>query len=156
MTGMPLSQSEQSLTPIFLLTVVGMIYGFVMRRGSHWPVETAELEKRNEKTPKLKMVALLTPFVSIVVVGFYVAWVNDRNRNYGGWTSGLRWLMWLTPLWLLTMLPVADWLARRRWGRGLAYVLLGFSVLSVSYPALNPWRHPWLYKFLETHGWINY
>ena len=143
-----------SLTPIFLLTLAGMICGLVMRR--HRPAEATELEKHNEGTPKLKMVALLTPFVSIVVVGFYVAWVNDRNRNYGGWTSGLRWLMWLTPLWLLTMLPVADWLARHRWGRGLAYVLLGISVLSVSYPALNPWRHPWLYKFLETHEWINY
>jgi hypothetical protein len=135
-----------SLTPIFLLTLAGMICGLVMWRA----------HKRNGETPELKMVALLSLFVSVIVIGFYVAWVNDRNRNYGGWTSGLRWLIWLTPLWLLTMLPVADWLATRRWGRGLAYLLLGFSVLSVSYPALNPWRHPWLYKFLETRGWISY
>jgi hypothetical protein len=145
-----------SLTPIFLLTLAGMIYGLVMWRGAHRPMETSALEKPDSETPQLRMVAVLTLVVSVIVGGFYTAWVNDRNRNYGGWTSGLRWLIWLTPLWLLTMLPVVDWLASRRWGRGLAYLLLGISVLSVSYPALNPWRHPWLYKFLETRGCINY
>jgi hypothetical protein len=145
-----------SLTPIFLLTLVGMVCGLVSRPSKRQSVEGSPLKTEHEGTPRLQMVALLTLLVSVIVVGFYVAWVNDRNRNYGGWTSGLRWLIWLTPLWLVTMLPVADWLAPRRWGRGLAYLLLGVSVLSVTYPALNPWRHPWLYKFLETRGWINY
>ena len=143
-----------SLTPIFLLTLAGMICSLVMWRGAHR--ETSELQQHQEEKSQLTMLTLLTLLVSVIVVGFYTVWVNDRNRNYGGWTSGLRWLIWLTPLWLLTMLPVADWLAGRRWGRGLAYLLLGISVLSVSYPALNPWRHPWLYKYLETRGWINY
>ena len=64
--------------------------------------------------------------------------------------------LWLTPLWLMTMLPAADWLAGRRWGRVVAYLLLGASVLSASYPALNPWRHPWLYNFMESLGWNGY
>jgi hypothetical protein len=102
------------------------------------------------------MVAVLTLLLSLIVFGFYIAYVNDRNRNYGGWTIGLRWLMWLTPLWLLTMLPIVDWLAARRWGRGLAYIFLAVSVLSASYPGWNPWRHPWLYNFLESNHWIHY
>jgi len=145
-----------SLSPIFLLAVAGMIYGLTKRHGAMVAFDETGLEKRLERTPQPKILALLTLLVSVVVVGFYIAGVNDRNRNYGGWTSGLRWLLWLTPLWLLTMLPIADWLAGRRWGRGLACLLLGISVLSASYPAWNPWRHPWLYDFLQAHGWINY
>jgi hypothetical protein len=145
-----------SLSPVFLLALAGMIAALVWWRRGRKPLETSELKAESQGTPRLRMVGLLTLFVTVVVVGFYIGWVNDRNRNYGGWTSGLRWLLWLTPLWLITMLPVADWLAGRRWGRGLAYLVLGLSVLSVSYPAWNPWRHPWIYDFMQAHGWINY
>lgn len=145
-----------SLSPIFFLTAAGMILDVVKGNGSRTTLKESEPKQQQRSSPPLKMVGLLSLVVSIVVVGFYIVGVNDRNRNYGGWTSGLRWLIWLTPLWVLTMLPVADWLAERRWGRGLAYVLLSISVLSVSYPALNPWRHPWLYEYLQAHGWIHY
>ena len=64
--------------------------------------------------------------------------------------------MWLTPLWLLTMLPALEWLGQRRWGRWLAYALLAWSVFSVSYPAWNPWRQPWLYNLLESGGYVAY
>jgi hypothetical protein len=94
--------------------------------------------------------------VTVVVLGFYILFLDERKRNYGGWTVGPRWLIWLTPLWLVVMLPAADGLAGRRWGRVLAYAFLAVSVLSVSYPAWNPWLHPWLYNFLESQGWIKY
>jgi hypothetical protein len=154
-----------SLSPIFLLAAAGMIYGLVANKGSgpppcsqgaSGPALEPEPRTQHERTPPLNMVALLTLLLTTVVVGFYIVGVNERNRNYGGWSNGLRWLLWLTPFWLLTMLPVADWLAGRRWGRGLAYLLLGISVLSASYRAWNPWRHPWLYEFFQTQGWINY
>ncbi|HLN26830.1 MAG TPA: hypothetical protein VK395_03740 [Gemmataceae bacterium] len=98
-----------------------------------------------------RILGTLTLLVSLIVVGFYLF----KTSNYGGWAVGLRWLMWLTPFWLLTMLPVADWLSTRRWGRGLAYVCLAVSVFSANYP-LNPWRNPWLYNFMESQGWTGY
>ncbi|MFN4260582.1 MAG: hypothetical protein ACK4RK_14905 [Gemmataceae bacterium] len=141
-----------SLSPIFLLTVIGMIGGGVAflrdaASGSREPLGSGA--SPGAVWPLLASLSLL---LSVVVVGFFI-W---KSNNYGGWTSGLRWLFWLIPLWLLTLTPVADWLAARRWGRCLGYVLLAVSVLSVSYPAWNPWRHPWLYNWMEWHGWIQY
>ena len=90
--------------------------------------------------------------VSVVVFVFYI-W---RTSNYGGNTSGPRWLFWLTPLWLLGTLPAADRLARSAAGRLLAAVLLGCSVLAVFYPAWNPWRPPWIQQLCEVNGWVRY
>ena len=92
--------------------------------------------------------------VSLVVFVFYAFVVS--TANYGGWTNGPRWLLWLTPLWLFAALPAADWLGRRRWGRVLCLALLALSVLSASYAAWNPWRHPWIYHAMEAGGWLPY
>ena len=94
----------------------------------------------------------MTLLLTLVTFGFYLMFTD----NYGGGTSGMRWLMWLTPLWLLTMLPVVDWLGQRRWGRWLSLTLLAWSIFSVSYPTWNPWRHPWLYNLLDNAGYIPY
>jgi hypothetical protein len=144
-----------SLSPIFLLSAAGMIYGL----SAMWHrLQTSQepISKTDNRTQSLTPFLVLTLLLTIVVLAFYIGWVNERSRNYGGWTSGLRWLLWLTPLWLVAMLPAAGWLAGRRWGRALACVLFGISVLSASYGARNPWRHPWLYDFLQAQGWINY
>src|SRR5262245_29996145 len=132
-----------SLTPVLLLAIVGMAWGVICTFGRRTPLRGL---------PAWQVTAGLTLLVTVVVVGFYIA----NTNNYGGWTCGPRWLMWLTPLWLLTMLPVADWLAVSRIRRLVGYVLLGVSVLSMSYPAWNPWRHPWIYNWLESRGWISY
>jgi hypothetical protein len=87
-----------------------------------------------------------------VVFAFYVV----KSDNYGGWSNGPRWLMWLTPLWLVSMLPVLDRLADSRLGRALALALLALSVLSMSYQLWSPWRHPWLYDVMEARGWARY
>jgi hypothetical protein len=129
-----------SLSPIWILTVAGMVWG--IRRAP----ATAEPQAN------WKALVTMTLVLSIVVVGFYLV----KSDNYGGNTTGLRWLMWLTPLWLLTMLPVADWMGQRRWGRAVGYVLLAWSVFSISYAAWNPWRQPWLYNLLESGGYIAY
>jgi hypothetical protein len=91
--------------------------------------------------------------LTIVVVGFYL---GQYRPNYGGWTCGLRWLMWLSPLWLVCMIPIADHLAGCKWGRRLAYLMLGISVFSANFAAANPWRHPWIYRLMEALGWPGY
>jgi len=139
-----------SLSPIWLIAVVGIAMAAVRRAevGTDDSVPRAYLAWLDER----RLIALLSLVVSVVVVGFYLY----RSRNYGGGTAGPRWLIWLTPLWLLSMAPAADWLAVRRWGRGLALAALALSALSVAYPMGNPWRHPWLYNLLVTCGWPAY
>jgi hypothetical protein len=143
-----------SLTPIFLLSLAGMV-------GLSLNVRPALIVRPQEGTKLgpdrgLTLAGLLTLGVTVVVLAFYVLFLDERKRNYGGWTSGPRWLIWLTPLWLVALLPAADWLGRRRWGRGLGYALLALSVISVSYPQYSPWRHPWLYNLLDAQGLIKY
>jgi hypothetical protein len=102
----------------------------------------------------LEMFAAMTLVVSVTVFVFYLT--RTQSYNYGGNTSGPRWLFWLIPLWVLAVVPVADRLARSGSGRFLGAVLLGFSVLSVFYPAWNPWRNPWILQLMEYTGWVRY
>jgi hypothetical protein len=137
-----------SLTPIFLLSLTGMTV-MLLR-----PVGTEITEKEAPARRLPYWFYALTAAVTGVVLGFYLLYRDDRN--YGGWTSGPRWFFWLTPLWLLCLLPVADWLAQRRWGRGLALVLLAVSAFSAAYPVWNPWRHPWLFEWMQFEKWAGY
>jgi hypothetical protein len=54
------------------------------------------------------------------------------------------------------MIPIVDRMSERRWLRGLAYLFLVFSVLAANYRDWNPWRHPWIYNFLESQGWLGH
>ncbi len=127
-----------SLTPVWILAVPGVI---ALGWGRNY---------------RLLALAALIAAVTVVCVGFYLFVVPPLDRNYGGMTSGLRWVFWLAPLWLLAVLPAADWMASRRWGRGVAYVLLLLSALSASYPVWNPWTHPWLTNFFIYMGWTKF
>ena len=122
-----------SLTPLWLLSLIGMIFAF---RG---PLAASRLHR-------------LTPLILAVVLAFYIV----RTNNYGGWSSGPRWLFWLTPLLLLALIPAADRLSVSRAGRVVAYLCLGVSTFSVTYPWANPWRHPWIYQWAESMDWVHY
>jgi hypothetical protein len=134
-----------SLTPVMLLAAAGMVLGVLKKVSGPF-----SLGKKGPDT--FFQIAGFTLLLTLVVVGFYVF----KSDNYGGWSNGPRWLMWLTPLWLVCVLPAADRLAATRAGRALALALLALSVLSTSYQLWNPWRHPWIYTFLEARGWIRY
>jgi hypothetical protein len=101
-----------------------------------------------------EMFAAMTLVVSVTVFAFYLT--RTQSYNYGGNTSGPRWLFWLIPLWVLAIPPAADRLAGSKGGRLLCAVLLGFSVMSVLYPAANPWRHPWILNLMEFTGFKRY
>jgi len=124
-----------SLSPVFLLSLAGI--GHALARPS--------------TTPRVqRALAVLTLALTVIVLVFYLQ--QTKNYTYGGWTAGPRWFFWLIPLWLLTMIPAADYLSRKRWLRGAGYLLLAFSVMSASYPTWNPWRHPWIYDWLTYVG----
>jgi len=95
-----------------------------------------------------------TLVLSLVVLGFYLS--KTESYNYGGWTSGPRWFIWLTPLWILGAVPLLDVLAGSRLGRAVIVVALAWSALSVAFPLYTPWTHPWLYRLLEDLKIINY
>jgi hypothetical protein len=142
-----------SLSPIYWLTAAGLIIGLIHWRRKAMPVPDHEAGRAGNPPSRLPgFVFPLTLFLSMVVIGFYLI----KTDNYGGWSNGLRWLMWLTPFWLLSMLPAVDRLAGRRWGRGLALLLLGVSIVSVTYRSWNPWRLPWLYNLMVDLGWPGY
>jgi len=143
-----------TLSPVWLLALAAMLalpFRLWSRSAARAPPNN-EVEEEGTAQSGVTLLTLLTLLLTVIVVGFYLY----KSDNYGGWTSGLRWLMWLSPFWLLTMLPVADRLGATRAGRAVAYVLLALSVLSVAYSTRNPWRHPWLYDFMQTQGWIPY
>jgi len=126
-----------SLTPVWAISVLGL--GVWLRRPDD---------------RRLRELAILIAAVSLACLVFYVGVVGQKDRNYGGMTSGLRWVFWLAPLWLVAMLPGADAAGRRRWTRWLALALLAASALSAAYPTWNPWTHPWIHDWLTYLGWI--
>ena len=127
-----------SLTPVWVLSLFGL---------GVW------LGRPGDR--RLRELALLIAAVSLACLVFYVGMVGERDRNYGGMTSGFRWVFWMAPLWLLAMVPAADAASRRGWTRWAALAMLGLSVLSASYPTWNPWTQPWLYDWFSSLGWIS-
>jgi hypothetical protein len=121
-----------SLTPIWILSFAGVV---LLARDQRW-----------------RGLAAFIALLSLVCLAFYLS-RPEIDRNYGGMTSGFRWMFWLAPLWLVALVPAADWLGRRRVGRFAALVLLAVSVMAASYPTWNPWTQPWLWNLLTYMGW---
>ncbi|HUS37994.1 MAG TPA: hypothetical protein VMX74_01005, partial [Pirellulales bacterium] len=125
-----------SLTPVWLISLLGVFMLSRNREGGRWV-----------------WLAWLIAAVTIICLAFYLM-QEVENRNYGGVTSGLRWMIWFAPLWLVAMIPAADWIATSRARRIVALLLLAFSALCASYPTWNPWSHPWIATWMHYMGWI--
>ena len=122
-----------SLTPIWILSFAGMFVLLFQQRF------------------QMRWFAFMTIVISIVVVAFYIM-RPEHDRNYGGWTSALRWLFWLAPMWLVSIVPIAEWLGKSSRGRMLCYGVLLLSAVSACYSLGNPWVHPWLYEIWDMTG----
>ena len=125
-----------SLTPVWILSIVGL----------------GMLVVRRDEEPMPAVAVFIATLTAVCLIFYLTRPVIDRN--YGGVTSGFRWMFWFTPLWLFALIPVADRISDSPWLRRLAVALLAVSVLSAAYPALNPWQHPWPYRLAEYVGWI--
>ncbi len=124
-----------SLTPVWLLSVAGLAMLCRSR-------EAARRE-----------LGWLIAVTSLVCLAFYLS-RGQADRNYGGMTAGFRWVFWFAPLWLVGMLPAADWTSGRRWAQILSAVLLALSAASAAYPTWNPWTHPWLLDWMLHMDWV--
>lgn len=125
-----------SLTPIFLLTVLTWLSVIWMWRC------------------RLRIVHLLGLALTAIVLGFYMT--KTENYNYGGVSVALRWILWLVPFWILTMIPVLNRFGRATWIQLPALLFLAVSIFSAWYPANSPWTQPWLFTWMQDQGWIDY
>ncbi len=138
-----------SLTPIWIFSFLTMLAGAGM--AGRWIVRLFRPgDSPDDGVPRFALP--LGFLLTVVVIGFYLV----KSDNYGGFCIGLRWLMWLTPIWLTALVPAADWLARRPWTRNLALLALAVSVFSNHYSLWNPWRHPWIFDLMLHLGWKGY
>ena len=125
-----------SLTPIAILALIGWM-----------------LRVRDRDRPLSPLLAV-GAIVSVVVLAFYLT--RTQNYNYGGVSCGLRWALWLTPFWLVAIVPALDRCWNSRVATGLVTGLAMVSMYSAWQPIENPWRQPWLFQWMESRGWIDY
>jgi len=104
---------------------------------------------------RLRELALLIAAVTIVCVGFTCSSFKPLDRNYGGMTSGLRWVFWMAPLWLLPRCrrPIGSRRAagprcriRRFWRSRRSRPVIRFGTRD----------HPWLTNLFIYLGWTKF
>lgn len=127
-----------SLTPLWILSLIGLAVGLRDRTFREWRV--------------LWMIIIV---VAVVCIVFYLI-RPETDRNYGGMTCCFRWGLWLTPFWLVALVPAIQRLSNFTPGRWLALAALAISSASAASATWSPWTHPWLYQWLESAGWIQY
>ncbi|WP_246114272.1 hypothetical protein [Rubripirellula tenax] len=125
-----------SLTPIWCL----LPFGFAMS------LRTGPPEYR-------RMVAAIL-LATLVCFAFYL-FRPMIDRNYGGVSTCLRWLLWFAPLWLAMVAVAIDACVRSTLGRRSVWALLAMSIFSMSTALSSPWQSPWLYRFWQFLGWID-
>lgn len=125
-----------SLSPIFVLLFC------TLKRRLHW------------KTAAVRDFIWLGFGLSVLVLSFYLT--RTSNYNYGGNTYGLRWMLWLTPFWVLALVPALEWCVESRRRLVTMFVLLGVSVGSSMSAAQAPWSESWLFTQMRNADWIDY
>jgi len=125
-----------SMTPIWIFAFIGLFAALFEDRG--W-----------------RLLSAWMLFV-IVLVTFAFYWMVNTERNYGGFCHGMRWLLWLTPIWLLYLPRMLDALSNSRFGRMLVWIAVGISIFSVADTWPNPWHYSWLHRILIWCGAVGY
>lgn len=133
-----------SLTPIWLLSLLGVAAWWVERKNM-----VAEMPSQAKFRSFPVVASAAITLVTLVCLAFYIS-RPQIDRNYGGVSAGLRWMLWFAPLWIFLAIPAVDWLSKKRWGRALCGCLLIFSVFSVATSLESPWNHPWIYRWMQS------
>lgn len=126
-----------SLTPFWVLGIGGAI---LWTRGQRRSVA----DWKGFLTSEAGM-ALAFSAVSLACFVFYSTRVVE-DRNYGGVSSGFRWVFWLAPAWLWLCIPAIQKASQSSMLRKFTVLLLLISVFSATIPWPNPWTHPWPYR----------
>ena len=132
-----------SLTPFWLLGIIGTAMWMRTKRNS-MPSWKGLLVSETG-------VAMALAAVSLACFVFYATRVVE-DRNYGGVSSGFRWVFWLVPAWLWLCVPAVEMMGRSSSLRKVTSLLLLISVFSATIPWPNPWTHPWPYRVVQ---WLN-
>jgi hypothetical protein len=151
-----------SLTPVWLLLLPAwawLVWTAIWRQRS--PVldsgERLEVDPDDiggaQTSAALRTISWLSLALTVAVLGFYLS--RTENYNYGGNTAGLRWLLWLVPFWLATLIPLAE-----RWSPSWIFRLAVIPLFLLSaYSAWsridNPWRHPWIFEWMQKTGRVD-
>lgn len=118
-----------SLTPLFFFSLAGFAFAFRSNQTRHW-----------------RALAAAIALLSIVCFSFYLS-RGLIDRNYGGQSSCLRWMLWFAPLWMLLASDAIERVSKFTWGRGLVGAALVASISSAAFSQANPWVHPWIYQW---------
>jgi hypothetical protein len=111
------------------------------------------LLRSTDRDEKLLMLGISG--TTIACMAFYLM-RPEIDRNYGGVSSTFRWLIWLTPAWLILAKHGLNWMHERTWTRRLTQVAVAVSVFSAVYPWSNPWVQPWIFTWWSFLQWISY
>jgi hypothetical protein len=125
-----------SMTPIWIFAFFGLLGGLGAERG--WE----------------KLSAFMLLMVVLVTFGFY--WAVNTERNYGGFCHGMRWLLWLSPIWLMYLPNVLDRIAHIGFFRFVVWLTVLISVFSVADTWANPWTYSWIHRVLIWCGLVGY
>jgi hypothetical protein len=144
-----------SLTPIWLWSILG---GFIwLAKGKKAldnspdyrceSMETNQLQGLKRWVLSEHGIAAAMMLVTLACAIFYTT-RDIEDRNYGGVSSGFRWLFWMIPGWIWLAIPAIDRSASKPFWRGLVYLAIALGIIAAVIPWANPWSHPWPYRIL--------
>ena len=116
-----------SLTPIWIFSLLGIAVAW------------------RDPEPIWRQLAYVLLTLTFVLLVFYTM-RPLADRNYGGVASGFRWFFWLTPLFLLMLIPAWRIIRKSMLLISLWGICLVISIYSGLHSFLNPWQHPWYFS----------
>jgi hypothetical protein len=144
-----------SLTPIWFWMLCGSMFWLIqgpeaLSRSTGYRTESLDTNHLKGIRAWLlseRGIAAALLSVTLACLVFYAS-REIEDRNYGGVSSGFRWLFWIIPGWIWLAIPALDRCASKPFLRGLVYLAIVLGIVSAVIPWGNPWSQPWPYRIL--------